>query len=36
VKADMKEDFFLVAEVLEEGRTVVPEDDPIQSTLGLS
>jgi DNA polymerase len=36
VKADMKEDFSLVAEVLEEGRTVVPEDDPIQSTLGLS
>jgi DNA polymerase len=36
VRADMKEDFSLVAEVLDERRPVVAEDDPVQNTLGLS
>jgi uracil-DNA glycosylase len=36
VKADMEEDFSLVAEVLGESRRVVAEGDPVQNTLGMS
>jgi uracil-DNA glycosylase len=36
VKADMEEDFSLVAEVLGESRRVVAEGDPVQNTLGMT
>lgn len=36
VKADMEEDFSLVAEVLGQSRRAIAEGDPVQNTLGLS
>jgi uracil-DNA glycosylase len=36
VKADMEEDFSLVAEVLGESRRAVADGDPVQNTLGIA